>query len=89
MILHRTAKCCIVLTCKTRNTVLAIVIYAWDTWLLTPHTESPVSLLLSSSRTSVPLKLGLFNAKIHNENGPYIHRLIHQLNEKDLLGHSR
>ena len=46
------------------------------------------ALLLSSSRTSVPVKLGLFNAKIHNENGRYIHRLISQLNEQELLYHS-
>ena len=46
------------------------------------------SQLLSSSRTSVPMKLGLFNAKIHNENGRYIYRLIYQLNEQDLLCHS-
>ena len=45
--------------------------------------------LLSSSRTSVPVKQGLFNAKIHNENGRYIHRLIYELNEQDLLCHSR
>ena len=45
--------------------------------------------VLSSSRTSVPVKQGLFNAKIHNENGRYIHRLIYELNEQDLLGHSR
>ena len=43
---------------------------------------------VSSSRTSVPVRLGLFNAKIHNENGHYIHRLIYQLNEQDLLCHS-
>ena len=45
-------------------------------------------MVLSSSRTSVRVKLGLFNAKIHNENRRYIHRLIYQLNEKDLLCHS-
>ena len=44
--------------------------------------------LLSSSRTSVRVKLGLFNAKIRNENHRYIHRLIYQLNEQDLLCHS-
>ena len=44
--------------------------------------------LLSSSRTSVPVKLGLFNAKIRNENGRYIHRLMYQFNEQDLLCHS-
>ena len=44
--------------------------------------------LLSSARISVPVKLGLFNAKIHNENGRYIHRLIYQLNEEDLLCYS-
>ena len=44
---------------------------------------------MSSSRTSVPVKQGLFNAKIHNENGRYIHRLIYELNEQDLPGHSR
>ena len=32
--------------------------------------------ILSSSRTSVRVKLGLFNAKIRNENRRYIHRLI-------------
>ena len=48
-----------------------------------------LSLILSSSRTSVPVKQGLFNAKIHNENGRYIHRLIYEFNEQDLLGHSR
>ena len=45
-------------------------------------------LLLFSSRTSVRVKLGLFNAKIRNENHRYIHRLIYQLNEQDLLCHS-
>ena len=44
--------------------------------------------ILSSSRTSVRVKLGLFNAKIRNENRRYIHRLIYQLNEQDLLCHS-
>ena len=45
--------------------------------------------VVSSSRTSVPVKLGLFNAKICNENGRrYIQRLIYQLNEQDLLCHS-
>ena len=44
--------------------------------------------LLSSSRTSVRVKLGLFNAKIRNENRRYIHRLIYQLNEQGLLCHS-
>ena len=34
-------------------------------------------LVLSSSRTSVQVKLGLFNAKIRNENGRYIYRLIY------------
>ena len=37
----------------------------------------------------VILKQGFFNAEIHNENGLYIHRLIYELNEQDLLGHSR
>ena len=45
-------------------------------------------LILSSSRTSVRVKLGLFNAKIRNENRRYIHRLIYQINEQDLLCHS-
>ena len=45
-------------------------------------------ILLSSSRTSVRVKLGLFNAKICNENRRYIHRLINQINEQDLLCHS-
>ena len=48
--------------------------------------SSAVDILLSSSRTSVRVKLGLFNAKIRNENcryHGYIHRLIHQLNEQD------
>ena len=44
--------------------------------------------LLSSSRTSVRVKLGLFNAKIRNENCRYIHRLMYQLNKQDLLCHS-
>ena len=44
--------------------------------------------LLSSARTSVRVKLGLFNAKIRNENFRYIHRLIYQINEQDLLYHS-
>ena len=44
--------------------------------------------ILSSSRTSVQVKLGLFNAKIRNENRRYIHRLIYQLNEQDLLCYS-
>ena len=34
------------------------------------------------------VKLGLFNAKIRNENCRYIYRLIYQLNEQDLLCHS-
>ena len=29
--------------------------------------------------------LGIFNAKIRTENHRYIHRLIYQLNEQDLL----
>ena len=41
--------------------------------------------ILSSSRTSVTVKQGLFNAKIHKENGRYIHRLIYELNEQDLV----
>ena len=45
-------------------------------------------LLLSSSHTSVRVKLGLFNAKIRNENRRYIHRLLYQINEQDLLCHS-
>ena len=44
--------------------------------------------VLSSSRTSVWVKLGLFNAKICNENRRYIHRLIYQINEQDFLCHS-
>ena len=44
--------------------------------------------VLSSSHTSVRVKLGLFNAKIRTENRRYIHRLIHQINEQDLLCHS-
>ena len=44
--------------------------------------------ILSSSRTSVRVKLGLFNAKIRNENRRYIHRLIYQINEQDLLCYS-
>ena len=42
----------------------------------------PLAELLGAS---VPMELGLFNAKIHNENDRYIHRLIYQLNELDLL----
>ena len=45
-------------------------------------------ILLSSARTSVRVKLGLLNAKIRNENCRYIHRLIYQINEQDLLFHS-
>ena len=45
-------------------------------------------MILSSSRTSVRVKLGLFNATIRNENRRYIHRLTHQLNKQDLLCHS-
>ena len=45
-------------------------------------------LLLSSSRAGVRVKLGLFHAKIRNENRHYIHRLIYQLNEQDVLCHS-
>ena len=45
-------------------------------------------IVLSTSRTSVRVKLGLFNAKMRNENSRYIHRLIYQLNEQDLLCHS-
>ena len=44
--------------------------------------------VLSSALTSVWVKLGVFNAKMHNENRRYIHRLIDQLNEQDLLCHS-
>ena len=33
-------------------------------------------------------ELGLFNAKIRNENRLYINRLIYQLNKQDLLCHS-
>ena len=36
-------------------------------------------LLLSSSLTRVPVKVGLFNARVQNENDHYTHRLIHQL----------
>ena len=68
------------------------------TWQL--HTNSSCNLcdtsvwemlktsLLSSSRTRVRVKLGVFNAKIRNENHHYIRRLIYQLNEQDLLCHS-
>ena len=45
-------------------------------------------MLLPSSRTSVRMKLGLFNAKIRNENRCDIHGLIYQFNEQDLLCHS-
>ena len=44
--------------------------------------------LYSRTSVSVPVKLGLFNAKIHNESGRCIHKLIYQLNEQDLLCHS-
>ena len=44
--------------------------------------------ILSSSRTSVRVKLGLFNVRVRNENRRYIHRLIYELNEQDLLCHS-
>ena len=44
--------------------------------------------LLSSSRTRVWVKLGLFNAKIRNENCLNIHIIKYQLNEQDLLCHS-
>ena len=44
--------------------------------------------IMSSSRTSVRVKLGLFNAKIRNENRRYIHKLMYQINEQDLLCHS-
>ena len=47
-----------------------------------------IGVLLSSARTRVRVKLGLFNAKIRNENHRYIHRLIYKLNEQDLLCHS-
>ena len=47
-----------------------------------------LAIFLSSSRTSVLVKLGLFNAKIRNENRRYIHRITYQLNEQDLLCHS-
>ena len=39
--------------------------------------------ILSSSRTSVPLKVRLFSAKIQNKNDCYTHKLIYQLNEQD------
>ena len=42
----------------------------------------------AGKRISVWVKLGLFNATIHNGNRRYIHRLIYQLNEQDLLCHS-
>ena len=45
-------------------------------------------IVLSSARTSVRVKLGLFNAKIRSENRSYIHRLIYEINEQDLLCHS-
>ena len=45
-------------------------------------------LLLASSRISVRVKLGLLNVKLHNENRRYIHRLVYQLNEQNLLYHS-
>ena len=64
---------------SVQNTVLYIISDSLVTY----------TCLLSSSRTSVPVKQGLFNAKIHNENGRYIHRLIYELNEQDLLCHSR
>ena len=44
-----------------------------------------VFFVLSSSLTRVPVKVGLFNARIQNENDCYTPRLIHQLNEQDLL----
>ena len=53
-------------------------------WKISPETSK----ILSSSRTRVRVKLGLFNAKIPNENRRYIHRLIYQLNEQDLLCHA-
>ena len=37
--------------------------------------------ILSSSRTSVRVKLGLFNVKIRNDNRRYICRLTYQLNK--------
>ena len=44
--------------------------------------------VLSSSHTSVWVRLGLFNAKIRNEKCRFIHRLVYQINEQDLFCHS-
>ena len=45
--------------------------------------------LLCLLLTRVAVKvLGLCIAKVQNENDCYTHRLIHQLNEQDLLCHS-
>ena len=46
------------------------------------------NILLSSSLTRIPVKVGLINARIQNENDCYTHRLIHQLDEQDLPYHS-
>ena len=42
----------------------------------------------SSSDTSVPVKVGIFLAKIQSENDHHIHQIIYQLEVKDLLYHS-
>ena len=46
------------------------------------------SMLLVLSVSSVPVKVGIFNAKIWSENDHHILQIIHQLKAKDLLYHS-
>ena len=64
-----------------------VPILCWSPHGLAPN-DIITFLLLCSSRTSVRVKLGLFNAKICNENRCFIHRLTYQLNEQDFLCHS-
>ena len=52
----------------------------------TVHTLTSAAIVLFTHKC--PGEVGLFNAKLRNENRRYIHRLIYQLNEQDLLCHS-
>ena len=82
----------IVLCSRTVNTpVILLFSEKWAPGLglsAEDNTHTHTNPLLCSSRTSVRVKLGLFNAKICNENRCFIHRLTYQLNEQDFLCHS-
>ena len=41
-----------------------------------------IYILLSQSAASVPVKVGIFHAKIQSENDYYIHQIIHQLSKR-------